>query len=207
MSVQIPNALQQQTTNVTSLSTKCIAAATTNAASLSTKCITATTSNAASLSTKSIAAVATASTGNLSNKCIATTANPTSLRINPLQQWQQQMPPHSVAHGMQQIVQPQLDNNSNPSTRMSTPVPHPSPQKEKEVDECLAKLEFGIETLLTYFKPTVKLTNITLTKAAPQTPSKTSPQSPVKKYTETPPKRISSPVKPISLIKIPEKNV
>ena len=133
---------------------------------------------------------------------------PVSISIsNPLQQQQQQMPPHSVAHVMQQIVQPQLDNNSNPSSRMSTPVPHPSPQKEKEVDEHLAKLELGTEMLLTYFKPTVKLTNITPTKAAPQTPSKTSPQSSVKKYTETPPKRISSPVKPISLIKIPEKNV
>ena len=136
---------------------------------------------------------------------------PVSISIsNPLLQWQQQMPPHSVAHAMQQIVQPQLDNNLNPSSRMSTPVPHPSPQKEKEVDECLAKLELGIETLLTYFKPTVKLTNIqgnTLTKATPQTPTKTSPQWPVKKYTEMPPKRISSPVKPISLIKIPEKNV
>ena len=90
---------------------------------------------------------------------------------------------------------------------MSTPVPHPSPQKEKEVDEHLAKLELGIEMLLTYFKPTVKLTNITPTKAAPQTPSKTSPQSPVKKYTEMLPKRISSPVKPILPIKIPENNV
>ena len=91
---------------------------------------------------------------------------------------------------------------------MSIPVPHPSPQKEKEVDECLAKLELGIETLLNYFKPTVKLTNIqgnTPTKATPQTPSKTSPQRPVKKYTETPPKRISSPVKPILPIKILEK--
>ena len=136
---------------------------------------------------------------------------PVSVSIsNPLPQWQQQMPPHSVAHVMQHIVQPQLDNNSNPSSRMSTPVPHPSPQKEKEVDERLAKLELGIEMLLTYFKPTVKLTNFqgnTPTKATPQTPSKTSPQRPVKKYTEMPPKRISSPVKPISLIQIPEKYV
>ena len=94
---------------------------------------------------------------------------PVSISIsNPLQQQQQQMPPHSVAHGMQQIVQPQLDNNLNPSTRMSTSVPHPSPQKEKEVDEHFAKLELGFEMLLTYFKPTVKLTNITPTKAAPK---------------------------------------
>ena len=70
------------------------------------------------------------------------------------------MPPDSVADAMQQIVQPQLDKNSNPSSRMPTPVPHPSPQKEKEVDEHLAKLALGIEMLLTYFKPTVKLTNI-----------------------------------------------
>ena len=74
---------------------------------------------------------------------------------NALQQ-QQQMPPDSVADTMHQIVQPQLDNNSNPSSRMSTPVPQPSPQKEKMVDEHLAKLEMGIEMLLTYFKPTVK---------------------------------------------------
>ena len=119
-------------------------------------------------------------------------------------------PPDSVADAMQQIVQPQFDNISNPSSRMSTSVPHPSPQKEKEVDECLAKLELGIKTLLTYFKPTVNLTNIqgnTPTKATPQTPPKTFPQRPVKKHPETPPKRISSPVKPISSIKIPEKNL
>ena len=106
-------------------------------------------------------------------------------------------------------MQPQLDNNSNPSSRMSVPVPHPSPQKVKEVDERLAKLELEIEMLLTYFKPTVKLTNIqgnTPTKATPQIPSKTSPQRPVKKYTEMPLKKISSPVKPISPIKIQGKN-
>ena len=63
----------------------------------------------------------------------------------------------------------------------------------------------GIEILLTYLKPTVKLTNIqgnTPTKATPQTPPKTSPERPVKKHPEMPPRRISSPVKPISLIKI-----
>ena len=41
----------------------------------------------------------------------------------------------------------------------------------------------------------------------PPTPPKTSPEKPVKKYPEMLPRGISSPVKPISLIKIPEKNL
>ena len=68
------------TTNQTTLCIKCNGA--TCPRHLSTKSNAAAATNATSLSTKSIAAVATASTGNLSNECIATTANPTSLSIN-----------------------------------------------------------------------------------------------------------------------------